>query len=100
MNRRGFLKRGGLLGAVLAGASVPAQASSPSEELVQQLESNGSNITFVNSYNTEPVERMRINADGTFNIGTIAPQRSLDVVLKPGPDGNLYIKTNNTWKKV
>jgi hypothetical protein len=100
MDRRNFLKRGGLLGAIIAGASVPAQASSLSKDLVDKLENNGSNITFVNSYDSEPKERMRLNADGSFSVGSTEPRQSLDVVLKPGPDGNLYIKTNNTWKKV
>lgn len=114
MDRRGFLKGGGLFGALLGAAAVPsviekittaaAPTDSVSDETVAQLESNPMNLHLQAGYGekiAEPQERMRITADGGFYFNS-QPEynRMVGVTIKPGPDGELYVKKNGTWQKI
>lgn len=109
MDRRTFLRNGGLFGALLGAVSSPALAnvvnksSEVSEDVIKALESNSTGITLVNSYDetwsTGAKEVMRIGSNGSMGIG-VTPTKQTNVEMKPGPDGNLYIKANHVWKKV
>ena len=105
MDRRTFLRNGGLIGALFGVASSPVLAnavnksSEVSEDIIKQLESNNTHLTLTNSYSTEGQEVMRIDSNGSFGIG-VTPTKQTRVEMKPGPDGNLYIKTNDTWKRI
>ena len=114
MDRRAFLRNGGLFGALLGAASVPTVvdrmtiAATPksgvSEETVAELESNPMTLHLQAGYGekqSEAQERMRITSEGGFYFN---PQpeynKTVTAAIKPGPDGELYIKTNDTWKRI
>lgn len=113
MDRRSFLRKGGLFGALVAAASAPAIAEAAtkkpavedvSKDVVEALDSTPMSLHLQAGYGTniaEPQERMRITSEGGFYFN---PQpeynNQVNVALKPGPDGELYVKKNGEWKRV
>lgn len=113
MDRRSFLRKGGLFGALVAAASAPAIAEAAtkqpaiegvSEDIQEALNSNPMSLHLQAGYGekiAEPQERMRITSEGGFYFN---PQpeynNTVNVALKPGPDGELYIKKNGEWKRI
>ena len=114
MDRRSFLRKGGLFGALVAAASAPAVAAasplptptrnSVSKETIEALDSNPMTLHLQAGYGekvAESNERMRITSEGGFYFN---PQpeynKQVNVAIKPGPDGHLYVKINDEWKKI
>lgn len=113
MDRRSFLRKGGLFGALVAAASAPAIAEAAtkkpavkgvSKDMQEALESNPMSLHLQAGYGekiAESQERMRITSEGGFYFN---PQpeynTTVNVALKPGPDGELYIKKNGEWKRI
>lgn len=113
MDRRSFLRKGGLFGALVAAASAPAIAEAAtkkpavkgvSKDMQEALESNPMSLHLQAGYGekiAESQERMRITSEGGFYFN---PQpeynNTVHVSLKPGPDGELYIKKNGEWKRI
>ena len=112
--RRNFFKYLGLAGGAAAGGAIAATAlvtSSANSEAVKEIESGNhsavrinqdygeNNLSFVNNY----TEAFRLDSDGTLSLGTTAPKTKLKTVsvdLVPGPDGELYLKTNGKWRRI
>ena len=114
MERRKFFKFLGLGTAAAAGGVVTATAlvtSSANSAAVKEIEEGchstirlsqdygENNLSFVNNY----TEAFRLDSDGTLSLGTTAPKTKLKTVsvdLVPGPDGELYLKTNGKWRRI
>jgi hypothetical protein len=113
--RRNFFKYLGIAGGAAAGGAVTAAslvASSGKSEAVKKIEAAGYNgkLTIGAQYAEENLvfennntERLRINSDYVLSIGTTAPNQKLTMVnvsMTPGPDGEMYLKTNGKWRKI
>ncbi len=117
--RRNFFKYLGLAGGVAAGGAVAAASVLPnteSKEVVDEIAKNkGTSLSFHTTYGEELKEPMRLDSSGALYLGTSAPSQKLyvyepkyvpgtrkDVIvgLKPGPDGELYLKVNGKWRKI
>lgn len=120
--RRKFFQVLGLGAAVAAGGKAAIAAALPKpekKEITDKLESNSrdGNIEFNTTYSVDSdsgsqqyQERMRLHSGGMsispygqITIGKHAPGTKLQVVkvgMKPGPDGELYLKTNGKWRKI
>ena len=117
--RRNFFKYLGLAGGVATGGVVAAAAVLPNtenKEIVDKIDKNkGASLSIHTTYGEEVKERMRLSSDHTLHLGTETPSQKLyvyepnyvsgtrkDVIvgLKPGPDGELYLKINGKWRKI
>jgi hypothetical protein len=117
--RRNFFKYLGLAGGIAAGGAVAAASVLPnteSKEVVDEIAKNkGTSLSFHTTYGEELKEPMRLDSSGALYLGTSAPSQKLyvyepkyvpgtrkDVIvgLKPGPDGELYLKVNGKWRKI
>jgi hypothetical protein len=117
--RRNFFKYLGLAGGVAAGGAVAAATvlpNSDSKKITDQIKNNKEGtISIHTTYGEKVQERMRLSADQTLYIGTTAPSQGLYVYqpnyvpgttkqvivdFKPGPDGELYLKTNGKWRRI
>jgi hypothetical protein len=104
MERRKFFKFLGLSTAAAAGGAVTAAslvASGRKTDAVKEIENLGYSSLIINQQYGQ--ERSRVSFDGSFGIGTTAPKEKLDVVsvsMTPGPDGELYLKTNGKWRRI
>ena len=117
--RRNFFKYLGLAGGVAAGGAVAAASvlpNSDSKKITDKIEkNNGTSLSIHTTYGEEVQERMRLSSDQTLHIGTTEPSQSLyvydpkyvpgtrkDIIvgLKPGPDGELYLKVNGKWRRI
>jgi hypothetical protein len=114
MERRKFFKFLGLGTAAAAGGAVAATAfvtSSANSEAVKEIEEGGHSAVRINqeygendlSFTNNYIEKFRLQSDGTLSLGTTAPKTKLKTVsvdLVPGPDGELYLKTNGKWRRI
>ena len=115
--RRNFFKYLGIAGGAAAGGAVTAAslvASSEKTEAVKEIEKlNKASISIQQPYGKQPhsdavfyssgQERMRLDSNYTLHLGTTAPKEKLnvsEVSMIPGPDGELYLKTNGKWRKI
>jgi hypothetical protein len=117
--RRNFFKYLGLAGGVATGGVVAAVAVLPNpenKEVIDKIKENKEGtLSFHTTYGEEVKERMRLSSDHTLHIGTTAPSQKLYVYepnyvpgstkkvivdFKPGPDGELYLKTNGKWRRI
>ena len=114
MERRKFFKFLGLSTAAAAGGAVTAAslvASGRKTDAVKQIEKadnfalrinqdyGKNDLTFTNNHR----EAFRLDSTGTLHIGTSAPKvklKTVSVDMVPGPDGELYLKTNGKWRKI
>lgn len=111
--RRNFFKYLGLAGGVAAGGAAAVAATLPKDkpEHLDQMD-EGSNLTIQHTYG----EKLRLSSDGPLGLGTTTTsnrlyfdhqpqyvpgtQKQVSVGMKPGPDGELYLKVNGKWRKV
>ena len=117
MKRRNFFKYLGLAGGAAAGGAVTAAslvATTEKSEAVKEIEKlNHASLQIQQPYGKQPQsdaiyyssgqERMRLDSNYTLHLGTTAPKEKLNVVevsMLPGPDGELYLKTNGKWRKI
>ncbi len=117
--RRNFFKYLGLAGGVATGGVVAAAAvlpNSDSKKIVDEINENkGTSLSIHTTYGEEVKERMHLDSSGTLQTGAVTPSQSLyvyetkyvpgtrkDVIvgLKPGPDGELYLKINGKWRRI
>lgn len=114
IKRRSFVKGFGLIGIVAAGVAgyqqvreriVYKQDELPTKELEQQLDTNpvlqmnavygtpkprpSSPYMFISSWNSD--------GSGDYVEGT---RKEVSVKMVPGPDGKLYVKENDIWRKI
>jgi hypothetical protein len=106
--RRGFLKTLGLGGLMSAGALGYKQATQivykqdefPSEELEKQLE-NKPVLSLQATYGTpKPRESNQYMVIGYGEDYVEGTKKQVQVQIVPGPDGKLYVKENDTWRKI
>jgi hypothetical protein len=123
MERRKFLRNGGLLGAILGatgGAVAMAQQQQPAalptvvpKEDISHLAPPGGATTLqiMGSYLTEEeaqAERMRIGSNGSLGIGTSggpyyfssSARQTHSVSMTVGKDNRLWIKVGDQWQRV
>lgn len=114
MERRKFFKFLGLAGGAAAGGAVTAASlvsSSAKSEAVKQIEEGGhSSLRFTQDYGKNDLtftsnhsEAFRLDSTGALHLGTSAPKiklKTVSVDMVPGPDGELYLKTNGKWRKI
>ena len=117
--RRNFFKYLGLAGGVAGGGIVAAAAVLPNPEdkkIVDKIcKNNGSSLSIHTTYGEEVKEQMCLDNSGTLHLGTVTPSQKLyvyepkyvpgtrkDIIvgLKPGPDGELYLKVNGKWRRI
>lgn len=109
--RRTFAKSLGLLGLFAIGVEGYKQASEKlvfkgdelaTDDVVKQLNYSGHYLSFKATYgeiDTSPVDPISV----TFRNGTRyipGTEKNVSVDLKPGPDGKLYVKERDIWRKV
>ena len=113
VGRRTFAKTLGLAGLVVAGISaynevkekiVYKQDELPTKELEAQLE-NKPVLQLQATYGEEvpPSRIYGTNAMYIINTGPIykpGTEKRVQVNIVPGPDGKLYVKENDTWRKI
>ena len=103
--RRGFLRNVGFLslfgsGAALAQVSPKDKTKQAEIESVpvKELESNHSNIIFQSRYGElDETKQFCGIGDERYKPETL---KKVEVTLKVGPDGKLYVKENDIWRKV
>ena len=117
--RRKFFQVLGLGAGVATGGVVAAAAVLPNpenKEVIDKIKKNKEGtLSFHATYGEEVKERMRITSDHDLHLGTVTPSQKLYVYepnyvpgttkqvivdFKPGPDGELYLKTNGKWRKI
>ena len=114
-NRRNFAKGLGLAGLFLAGVAgykevkeriVYKQDEIPTAELEKQLDKQAV-LQLGATYGEEmPPEQMCVTENKYVIGGISTPQykpgteKQVKVDIVPGPDGKLYVKENDTWRKL
>jgi hypothetical protein len=117
--RRNFFKYLGLAGGVATGGVVAAVAVLPnteSKKIVDEIDKNkGTSLSIHTTYGEEVKEQLHLDNSGALHLGTSTPYQKLyvyepkyvpgtrkDVIvgLKPGPDGELYLKVNGKWRRI
>lgn len=111
-NRRNFVKGLGLSGLFLAGVAgykeakeriVYKQDELPTKELEEQL--NTKPVLQLSATYGEELPPQKYYGTNTYVIG-YGPQykpgteKNVSVKIVPGPDGKLYVKENDTWRKI
>ena len=111
--RRNFAKSLGLVGLLAVGVEGYKQAKErivykqdelPTVELEKQLESKPV-LSLTATYGEEipPAQLYGTNSMYVFNVGpTYKPDtlKNVEVRIVPGPDGKLYVKENDTWRRM
>lgn len=108
-SRRSFAKTLGLLGLLSVGVKGYQEATKvvyradefPSQELENQLEKRPV-LQLIATYGEElpPQQSNGFMIQGfgpRFKEGT---EKKVSVQMVPGPDGKLYVKENDTWRKI
>ena len=109
VGRRTFAKTLGLMGLVVAGVAgykavkekiVYKQDELPTKELETQLENKP--VLQLNTIYGTPKPR---NTNNFYFIGSgeeyvEGTRKEVSVKIVPGPDGKLYVKENDTWRKI
>jgi len=102
---RGAGKGAGLLGAFFAGVSAPAIAEAVKQKVDPSVvakieESPQFNLSLIRTYGEIAP---KTDSPYTFSVcpnfvpGT---EKTMTVHMVPGPDGELYLKINDEWKRV
>ena len=106
--RRSFAKSLGLLGLFAVGVEGYKQVSErivykddkiASEELAKKLD-DGYHLSFTAKYgeiDNNAYSRYALYTGSKYKAGT---EKEVTVILKPGPDGKLYVKEGDIWRKV
>jgi len=110
--RRSFAKTLGLLGLLSVGVKgyqevteriVYKQDEMPTTELEKQLEGKPS-IQLIATYGT-PKPKPAYSMNNYYVVGwgneyVEGTEKKVSVTMVPGPDGKLYVKENDTWRKI
>lgn len=112
-SRRSFAKSLGLTGLIVAGFAgykesqeriVYKQDELPTKELEEQLNTKPVlQLTAMYGEEIPPAKLYGTNSMYVFNVGpTYKPgtEKRVSVNIVPGPDGKLYVKENDIWRKV
>jgi len=94
----------GALGGLVLGYREYVNKPIIDKRVLDQVSDSNNCLTISQGYYPKPVsdEYTRMSADGSLYIGNYNQDYSImsQVSLKPGPDGNLYIRVNDEWKQV
>ena len=104
-DRRVFLRKVGVLGLFASGASAVQGASehltnkTENNVPVKELNSNTENIVFQSTYGEIDRSKQHFiyGSDERYKPETL---KKVEVALKVGPDGKLYVKENDIWRKI
>jgi hypothetical protein len=107
--RRGFLRNVGFLGlfgtgATLAQGTDKEKTSRAELEVVpvEELDSNKADIIFNSTYGEIDTDKIKNSPFSLYGDQKYKPEtiKKVEVTLKVGPDGKLYVKENDIWRKV
>jgi len=112
IGRRNFAKSLGLLGLIGVGVAgykeakeriVYKQDELPTKELEEQL--NTKPVLQLTATYGEELPTQQQSYGNYYFIGTgpnykPGTEKRVDVRIVPGPDGKLYVKENDTWRKI
>ena len=111
LSRRSLIKGLGLSGLFLAGVEGYKQAKErivykqdelPTKELEEQLEKKQL-LQLTATYGEEIPPEKVLGYPYTFHFGPTykeGTEKRVQVNIVPGPDGKLYVKENDTWRKM
>ena len=112
-SRRSFAKTLGLLGLLSVGAKAYAEVKErivykedelPTKELEKQLEGKPM-LQLMATYGT-PKPKPAYSMNGYYMVSGFGDEyvegtrKDVKVNIVPGPDGKLYVKENDTWRKI
>jgi hypothetical protein len=111
-SRRSFAKSLGLVGLLAVGVEgykqvkeriVYKQDELPTAELEKQLE--GKPVLQLSATYGEELPRQQSSYGNYYFIGTgpnykPGTEKHVDVKIVPGPDGKLYVKENDSWRRM
>lgn len=112
-NRRNFVKGLGISGLFLAGVAgyqeakeriVYKQDELPTKELEEQL--NTKPVLQLTATYGEEIPPAQLYGTNNMYVFSLTPnykpgtEKHVKVNIAPGPDGKLYVKENDTWRKI
>jgi hypothetical protein len=112
-SRRSFAKSLGLVGLLAVGVEgykqvkeriVYKQDELPTAELEKQLE--GKPVLQLNATYGEEMPPAKLYGTNSYYLFTTGPtykpgtENRVEVKIVPGPDGKLYVKENDSWRKI
>ena len=108
VGRRSFAKTLGLLGLVATGVEAYKETTKivyrgdefPTQDLEKQLE-NKPVLKLMATYGTpKPPNPNTFYIQGWGEDYVEGTKKEVSVQIVPGPDGKLYVKENDTWRKI
>lgn len=114
MQRRKFLTGSGMVAAAAAGIVLGYRQYNNKpvvdKKVLDQVDASSMSLELRHGYGVkkDPIPQFddpQFDEDDFNRLYIISPttpnyDKIVTVAIKPGPDGNLYIKTNNEWKQV
>ena len=107
--RRNFFKYLGLASGVATGGVVAAAAVLPDSEktaaIEQMKKQNGSGLQMTGRYGVEAL-KCDNNQPGSYAIFTNerkflpGTEKNVNIAMNVGPDGEMYLKINDKWRKI
>lgn len=101
MDRRKFLRGLGLFG-ITVGATTPTVAdpkkpkSILAKETIDKLEDSSCQLKLHAAYDP----KTKPSSESMYSLINQEYNTNVEVAIKVGPDGNLYVKCNDKWQRV
>jgi hypothetical protein len=112
MERRKFLTGSGMVAGAIAGLVLGYRQYNNKpvvdKKVLDEVDASSMSLQLTHGYGPKknpvhPVHEFDEDDPNRFYIispTAVSYDKMVTVAIKPGPDGNLYIKTNNEWKQV
>ena len=110
MERRKFLTGSGMVAAAVAGVVLGYRQYNNKpvvdKRVLDEVDSGNQTLVLMQGYGKKEVKPVESSEEsGEYGVYYIYNQadsydKMVQVGIKPGPDGNLYVKTNGEWKQV
>jgi hypothetical protein len=109
MERRKFLTGSGMVAGAIAGLVLGYRQYNNKpvvdKKVLDEVDASSMSLQLTHGYGAKKDPIPQFDEDDPNRFYIISPtaqnyDKMVTVAIKPGPDGNLYIKTNNEWKQV
>jgi hypothetical protein len=109
MERRKFLTGSGMVAGAIAGLVLGYRQYNNKpvvdKKVLDEVDASSMSLELKHGYGAKKDPIPQFDEDDSNRFYIISPtaysyDKIVTVAIKPGPDGNLYIKTNNEWKQV